>query len=178
MLGFPVELIDDEAPRITARASVRRSQRFGDVRDQMHDELRVLVEGESTTAYGTFSSHIRPAAHYCRVFGTRDSVHVDYIHRTVTLEAGTTLPSAVGRLVPAFQQAWRHARAGLDNTARFARSDFHFFAGLHTLLRRYYQSILDDGPVPIPYRDIRRIAAWMDDIFAQLGPEPDPRGSR
>jgi len=164
-----VEFIDDESPEIIARGSVRRPQRFGDERDQMHDELRVMVVGQQVTAYGTFSSHARPGLHLCRVYGTRNTACVDYLARTVTLERTSSLPSAMGRLLPAFERAWQLAREGARNVVKFAQSDFHFFAGLNYLIAAYYRAIVQDAPPPIPYRDILRIATMMDQVFDQLG---------
>ncbi len=168
LLNKLVEFIDDDVPSVTALGSVRREGRTGDHRDQMMDELRLVIRGKRTTAYGTFSSHIKPAAHFVRVYGTRNIAHVDYAMRAVTLEATSSLPSAIGRLVPAIGQASQFAKAFGRNVGRFARSDFHFFAGLNHLFDRYYRSILDNLPPPISHRDILRISAMLDDIFGQL----------
>jgi predicted dehydrogenase len=162
------EFLDDEAPKITATGSIRRAGRFGDARDDMLDELRVMIQGERTSVYGTFSSHIKPAGHFARVYGTKNTFHVDYVMRTVTLEAQTTLPSAIGRLVPALQQGISYLREGGKNLGRFARSDFHYFSGLNRLFAMYYESIRTDGPLPISTRDILRIAWMMDEIFRQV----------
>jgi predicted dehydrogenase len=169
LLNKVLEFIDDDMPAIHAEGFVRRKQRFGDNRDNMLDELRVSMSGhDGTTVYGTFSSHIRPAGHFVRVYGSKNTAHVDYVARTVTLESSGSLPSAIGRLVPAFEMAAKFAKAGARNVGKFARSDFHFFSGLSYLIRAYYQSILDDGPPPIPHRDILRVSAWLDEIFKQV----------
>ncbi len=81
--------------------------------------------------YGTFSSHIKPTGHFTRVYGTKNTLHVDYVMRTVTLDAQSKLPSAIGRLVPAFDQGLQYLREGGKNLARFARSDFHYFSGMN-----------------------------------------------
>jgi predicted dehydrogenase len=168
MLNKIVAFIPDDTPSVTAMASARRPQRLGDVRDTMMDELRVLVHGQRVTGYGTFSSHIRPAAQFVRVYGTRNIAHADLTSRAVTLEASTKLPSAIGRLVPPFEQAAALAGQGLSNLGRFLRSDFQYFAGMRTLMSRFFESIAQDGPVPIPYRDILRISRMMDEIFRQV----------
>lgn len=181
LLNKVLEFVDEDEPSLTARGFVRRTTRFGDARDAMHDELRLLIDGARTTVYGTFSSHIRPAGHFARVYGTKNTAHVDYVARTVTLESSGSLPSAIGRLVPAFEMAARFARAGARNVGKFARSEFHFFSGLHYLIRAYYESILDDAPPPISARDIVRVSAMLDEIFRQLratAPSPDRQVQR
>lgn len=163
-----LEFLPDEAPKIQALATIRRRERFGDVRDEMPDELRVMIQGDQTSVYGTFSSHIRPTGNFARIYGTKNTLHVDYVNRTVTVEAAPKLPSAIGRLLPAFQEGWQYVQEGRRNIQRFARSDFHFFAGLNQLISLFYDSILSDTPAPIPYRDILRVSAMMDEIFRQI----------
>ena len=148
---------------------------FGDVRDDLKDELRVLLKGARTSGYATFSSHARPVGQFVRLYGTRNTLHVDYVMRTVTVDASATLPSAIGRLVPAFVQASRLLKEGSRNVVRFAKNDFHYFAGLGTLAGLFYDCIVTDGPVPIPYRDILRVARVMDEIFRQVWPDARAR---
>lgn len=167
-LSKVIEFFEDDHPEVTAHGFVRRATRFGDQRDDLVDELRVMVRGKRTTAFVTFSSHARPVAHFMRVYGTKNTAHADFNTRTVALDKYPNIPSALGRLVPAFESAADYLMAGGRNVGRFGRSKFHFFAGLGELLSRFYGSIETDGPVPIPTRDLLRIARMMDDIFAQV----------
>ena len=167
LLNKLVEFLPDEKPKMSAFGSIRRNKRYGDIRDDMLDELRVTIHGEKVSAYATFSSHIVPAGHSCTVYGTKQTIHTDYLARTVTLAETTSLPSAVGRLVPAFGQAAQFAKQGAKNLRRYAKSDFHFFAGLNHLLRLFYESIANGTEEPIPHRDILRIAWMLDEVFAQ-----------
>src|SRR5262249_31178183 len=141
VLNKIIEFIDDEKPCIKAFAYSAREQRFGDVRDDLQDELRVAIQGSRVSAYGTFSGHIQPAGHFARIYGTKNSLHVDYVSRTVTLDQGADLPSEIGRLIPVLKQARQYYKAGMRNVRKFARSDFHFFAGLNYLLGAFYDSI-------------------------------------
>jgi len=168
LLNKLVEFMDDEDPEIQATAWRRRTNARDDVRDEMPDELRLTFVGKRTPAHGTFTSHARPAAHFVRVYGDKNIAHVDYVSRTVTLEPGPTLPSAIGRLVPAFGQAWSFLEEAGRNSAAFARGDFQFFSGLNRLIAMFYDSIIDGTPLPISTRDILRVSRWMDRIFAQI----------
>jgi predicted dehydrogenase len=188
VLNKLTEFVADDAPALDARAWRRHPVHFGDARDQMQDELRLTLVGQETSAYGTFSSHVKPAAHFVRVYGEKNIMHVDYVSRSVTLEPGATLPSAVGRLVPPLGQALQLLRAGARNGAAFARGDFHFFSGLNRLIASFYDCILEDGPLPIATREMLRVSAWMERIFAQIAaghaapaagaPAPGPGVSR
>lgn len=168
LLNKIIEFIDDEQPAIKVFGGVRRTTRVGDIRDEMPDELRVMIQGKSTSAYATFSSHIKPTAHFMRLYGTKNIAHADFVARTLTLEQEPTLPSAIGRLLPAFNMGKQYRREGWKNVGRFIRSDFHFFSGMHHLISGFYDSILHDAPLPISHRDIRRIGWMMDEIFRQL----------
>jgi len=131
--------------------------------------------GGPVSVYGTFSSHIKPTGHFARVYGTKNTLHVDYLMRTVTLDAQSSLPSAIGRLAPAFTQGVQFLREGGKNLMRFAKSDFHYFSGMNRLFAMFYESIASGGPPPIPYRDILRIAAMMDEIFRQVPQQGRPQ---
>jgi predicted dehydrogenase len=170
LLNKVLEFMDDESPDISivARAWARREKRFGDARDDMLDELRVMLQGSRVSASGLFSSHARPAGHFLRVYGTRNTLHVDFWMRTVALDVSPKLPSAIGRVVPAFDQALAYFREGGKNVVRFAQNDFHFFSGLNHLIGLFYDSITAGAPLPISYRDMIRVGAMMDEIFRQV----------
>lgn len=175
MLNKITEFVDDERPQVSAMAWRHEdargngAERFGDVRDELFDELRVIIRGKKVSAYGTFTSHVKPVAHFSRIYGSKSLLHLDFISRAVTVDRGPTLPSAIGRLAAGFSQSLEQARAATRNARRFAASDYHFFAGMSHLIQRFYDSILHDTPLPIPTRDMLRIAWIMDEIFAQIG---------
>jgi predicted dehydrogenase len=173
MLNKVLEFVTDAEPTVHAFAARRRQPTFGDARDRMQDELRVTILGRSVTAYATFTSHVSPVSHFLRVYGTRGILHADYNLRTVVLEAGPTLPSAIGRVLPAFQRARAYRQAGWRNVRRFAHAEFQFFAGMRHLIERFYQSIRADDPLPIAYDDMLRLATVMDTIWAQIAPGGD-----
>jgi predicted dehydrogenase len=164
LLNKIVQFIPDDAPEIQARAFQRAPE---SVVGNLQDELRVLIQGRNVSAYATFSANAKPMGHFLRVYGARNSLHADFAARTVVLEPAQTVPSALGRLLPGFGQAVRYGRAAVRNTRRFLRSEFHYFQGMRTLLDAFYEAILNEGDPPIPYRDMLRVAAWMDEIFAQ-----------
>lgn len=159
---------DDNSPKVNAFASTLRTQRFGDIRDEMQDELRITLQGDRMSVSGIFSSHIRPVSHSIRVHGTKNTAHVDFLSRTLTLETVPTFPSAIGRIIPPFIQSKQYYKQGLKNINRFIKNDFHFFSGLNKLISLFYESILNDTEVPIAYRDILLVSSIMDDIFLQI----------
>lgn len=175
MLNKITEFVTDDRPEVKAVAWRHdRSQRFGDARDELLDELRVIIRGDEVSAYGTFTAAVHPVAHFSRIYGSKGILHLDFVSRTVTVERGATLPSAIGRLAAGFTQTAEYARSALRNVKRFAASDYHFFAGMNELIRRFYDSILHDAPPPISTRDMLRIAWIMDQIFDQIRAQTRP----
>lgn len=138
---------------------------------QLLDELRVILRGANCSAYATFSAHARPVGHSLRVYGTKNTAHVDFAARTLVLERKQAFPSALGRLAPPFLVAKDYLRQGLKNVNSFSRARFHYFDGMRRLLSEFYLSIERDSPPPIAYSDILRVSSMMERIFEQVYPE-------
>jgi predicted dehydrogenase len=168
LLNKLIPYVDDERPSIVATGWVGRSERYGDRRDDAHDELRVMIRGEKVSAYATFTSSVRPVSHFVKVYGSKNVASADFNSRMVTVERASTLPSAIGKVATGFSQTREALRAANRNVVRFARSEFQFFAGLEKLMTLYYRSIVEDGAPPVAYRDILRLAAWIEEIVGQL----------
>ena len=131
----------------------------------------MIIRGAQVSAYATFSAHARPVGQTLRVYGTKNTAHVDFMVRTVALERKQTFPSALGRLFPPFLVAKDYLRQGLRNVNSFSHARFHFFDGLRRLLNEFYLCIEKDSPPPIAYGEILRVSAMMERILEQVYPE-------
>jgi predicted dehydrogenase len=164
------EFVTDMSPAITVHAYQRRrcaeGQPFSPA--DFPDELRAMVTGENVTANLTFSSHARPVGHELIVFGTHNTVHVDFVSEVVTFKSPARHRGSVGRLALPFNQARQYLQSGGKNLARFFRSEFYYSAGLNYLMTLFYRSITDGVQVPISYDEMRRISAMADEIVRQL----------
>src|SRR5439155_114293 len=58
---------------------------------------------------------------------------------------------------------------GIARIAEFLTNDLHMKSGMRYLIQSFYDSIIENAPVPIPYREILLTARIMDAIFVQLG---------
>lgn len=110
LLNKVTEFVPDKNPILHAHAW-KGSGPF-DANLNMPDELRVVLSGEATSAYATFSAHARPLAHYLAIFGTKNTMHLDFTSGTMTSTFSPTLPGAIGRLSYPFGQAWQYLREG------------------------------------------------------------------
>jgi predicted dehydrogenase len=135
----------------------------------MADELRFMVHSGQVTVSGFVSAHARPVMHTLKVYGTRDSVELDYAARTLVYSARQTQPSAIGRLFPAWTQARRFARNGWRNVKQFRRSEFHYFQCMRVLLDRFYDAVEVRGPDPISHEQILRVCRLIDQVVVGMG---------
>lgn len=149
--------------------TVAFSRRTGD--NPFPDELRVNLQCGAISAYATVSANARPVAHIVRVYGTKNTAHVDFTARTLILDVRQSLPSALGRLIPPFVTTRRYLRNSISNCKDFVRSRSHFFHGMNRLFSLFYESILHDTEPPISLQDMRRVAAILEEVFAAITPE-------
>jgi predicted dehydrogenase len=135
----------------------------------MRDELRVVIaEDERTTAYFTFSSQMKPRVHEFRIFGPKNGLVLDQNHETLLRLRGSKFKSYADQFIPPVLFAKQHIENLLRNGRLFLNRDFHMDSGMKHLIESFYRSIREDGPVPIPYREILLTARIMDTIFDQL----------
>jgi predicted dehydrogenase len=133
------------------------------------DELRVIIcEEERTTAYFTFSSPMRPSLHQFRVYGAKNGLVLDQDEETLVKLRGTRFKSYAEKFVPPVIFAKQYLGNLTTNMQKFLARDFHMKSGMKYLIESFYRSIVEDTPVPIPYREIVLTARIMDAIFAQL----------
>jgi len=133
------------------------------------DELRVIIcEKEGTTAYFTFSSQMRPALHQFRVFGKENGVVLDRDHETVIKLRGKRFKSYLEKFLPPAVFSKQYIENLVSNVRAFLAKDFQSKSGMKYLIEGFYRSIVEDGPLPIPYREILLTARIMDAIFEQL----------
>jgi len=146
------------------------------------DELRVIISDEErTTAYFTFSSQMRPSLHQFRIYGTKNGLILDQDQETLLQIRGARFKSYLEKFLPPAIFAKQYMGNLTANVRSFLGRDFHMKSGMKYLIESFYRSIVEDTPVPIPYREILLTARIMDAIFAQLdrqrseGKAHDPR---
>jgi predicted dehydrogenase len=162
------EFLTSDAPQVMAYGFVSPLLKsMGET--ELVDELRVIIsEEERTTAYFTFSSQMRPCLHEFRIYGPQNGLIVDQDHELLIKLRGAKFKSYVNMFIPPISLASQHLGNLMTNVKSFLGRDFHMKAGMKCLIESFYNSIVRDTPVPIPYREILVTARIMDDIFDQL----------
>ncbi|MFC2160404.1 Gfo/Idh/MocA family protein [Acidobacteriota bacterium] len=139
--------------------------------DEIVDEVRVIIKDEdSTTAFFTFSSQIRPVPHQFRLYGPKNSLIVDDEHQTLVKIIDKDYKSFLKYFIPPFSYAKQYVGNFGKNFGKFLKRDFHLpnNAALKTLIESFYSSISGKAPLPISYRELLLTSRIMDDIFCQI----------
>jgi predicted dehydrogenase len=162
------EFIASDAPRIIAHGFVSPFLR-GLGEERIVDELRVILsEKRGTTAYFTFSSQMRPSLHQFRIYGPKNGIMIDEDKRMLVKLRGDNFKSFAEHFIPPVIDAGQYLSNLWHNARLFLAMDFHMDSGKKHLFESFYQSIINDTPVPIPYREILLTARIMDTIFEQV----------
>jgi len=133
------------------------------------DELRVIINDEGrTTAYFTFSSQMRPGLHQFRVYGPQNGLILDQDQETLIKLRGARYKSYAEKFVPPMNAAKQNLGNVATNLKTFLENDFQMKAGMKSLIESFYESIRQNSPPPIPYREIALTAKIMESIFKQL----------
>src|ERR1700722_1045015 len=136
---------------------------------ELVDELRVVIsEEDRPPAYFTFSSQMRPSLHEFRVYGPQNGLIVDQDRELLIKLRGAKFKSYADKFIPPANLASQLLGNLRTNVRSFLGNNFHMKAGMKCLIESFYDSIVQDTPVPIPYREILLTAKIMDDIFDQL----------
>lgn len=163
------EFLPTDRPRVTAHgfsSPALLASGQGDI----IDELRAVIQdGANTTAYFTFSTQLGAAANQMVLHGPKASLMVDSTSRLVV----PIRPARFKSYLRFFLMPRVHARAYRENSwsniRHFLKRSFHMDFGMKHLIESFYSAISNDGPPPIPYREIMAVANVMEDIIAQLG---------
>jgi predicted dehydrogenase len=133
------------------------------------DELRVtIVEEAGSTAYFTFSSQMRPLLNQFCIYGPKNGLVLDQDHRTLVLLSGKRFKSYAEKFIPPIIIAAQSVRNSLYNMGLFFNCDFHMDSAKKYLIEAFYEAILNQAPIPIPYRQILLTSRIMDSIFEQI----------
>jgi predicted dehydrogenase len=172
------EYLQDKDPLVIAHGCTSPLLRhFGE--DEILDELRVMIATKSgPTAYFTFSSQMRPSLHQFRLYGPANGLVLDDDEHSVIKLHGKRYKSYAQKFIPSIKGAAQQLANLKRNIKLFAKQDFHMKAGLKNLIEAFYRSIREDGPLPIPYRQILLTCKIMDEIFAQTNGKDEQQHNR
>jgi len=164
------EFLAGDSPQVLAHGFIGPVlRRIGET--EIVDELRVIINDQDrTTAYFTFSSQMRPSLHELRLFGPKNGLFLDEDQQILIRLRGKRYKSYAEKFIPPVMLAGQYLGNLLRNGRLFLASDFHMDSGKKYLIESFYRSIIENTPMPIPYREILLTSRIMDEIFEQLPP--------
>ena len=139
--------------------------------DDIVDEVRVIIQDEdSTTAYFTFSSQIRPAPHQFRLYGPKNSLVVDDDHQLLIKTSNKDYKSYLRYFVPPVEYSKQYLENLKTNLCKFIKKDFHLpnDSALKTLIESFYRSVVKNEQLPLSYKEILLTSKIMDATFIQM----------
>ncbi|HET7824242.1 MAG TPA: Gfo/Idh/MocA family oxidoreductase [Anaeromyxobacter sp.] len=166
-LSIALPLLGDGVPAVHAAGARLRRERFGDARDEFHDELRMLLSGERATASIQFSCHARPVQLAVTVRGTRGEAAVSLEARTLRVVRGSSMPGPFQKVDWARNDAVEAGRELLHRAGDLARARLHYFEGMRELFARFYAAAAGTAAPPVPLEEARRTTAVLDEVFRQ-----------
>jgi predicted dehydrogenase len=163
------EFLDDELYEIVAWAHQSPSILQLGVTEIL-DELRVFIrDRKGTTALFCFSTQIK-GLNQLRVYGPAGSLTTDIITGTIVRVSSRPSKSYLTYVVPTLRSSREYLRNAAINVVNFLRRRLYQDFGMKELIERFYNSIRQNEPLPIPYREILLTARIMDEIFNQIYP--------
>ncbi len=165
------EFLATDSPKVIAHGFISPMLRkMGET--EIIDELRVIIsEEDRISAYFTFSSQMRPSLHQFRLYGPKNGLILDHDQETLIKLRGSRYTSYAEKFIPPVTFAKQYLSNLNTNLKSFFARDFHMKSGMKFLIESFYRSIVEDTPVPIPYREVLLTARIMDSIFVQLDPQ-------
>lgn len=166
-MSIVLPLLGAGLPAVHATAARLRPERFGDARDEFHDELRMLLAGERATASVQFSCRARPVQLAVTVRGTRGDAVLSVEARTLRLARGSSMPGPFQKVGWARNDAVEAGRELLRTAGDLARARLHYFEGMRELFARFYAAAAGKAPAPVPLEEARRTTAVLAEAFRQ-----------
>jgi len=162
------EFMDGNNPKVIAHGSTSsflRSLGENDIKDEIRS---IIVGDDGTTAYFTFTSQMRPLLHQFCIYGPKNSLISDEDHQILIRMKGLKYKSYIDHFIPPFVYAGQYAGNATHNMKKFLKRDFHMSSGMRHLIESFYQSVRNEAPLPISYKEILVTARIMDGIFEQI----------
>jgi predicted dehydrogenase len=123
---------------------------LGIVREAGMEELRVLIPSDTGLGEVSFSLCSAPEVSRIEILGTGGRVTADWQTMTVSTYRDSGLPSALARFTGSLLAALDLIRSGIGTLLGIATGKVKRHQGLRTIIERFYQSLREGLPPPVP----------------------------
>jgi nucleoside-diphosphate-sugar epimerase/predicted dehydrogenase len=141
---------------------------FGELPQNISDELRILIHGEKAFGVLTFSFAAKPPLHFLRIYGTQMVVNVDFNTMTTTLHSLSHLPKAAQKATYNLSESWQLFSSTVSNVWNFGRGKLRPYQGMKVLIHKFYDAVHGKGEIPVSKDEALPVIQTMDEIWKQV----------
>ena len=140
----------------------------GELPQDISDELRIMINGETCTGTLIISFAAKPHLHFLRIYGTSGLVQVDFNTMTTVFHPLSGLPKAAEKVIFNVSESRQLFFSTLTNVWDFLRGKLKPYHGMQNLIHRFYDSIQGQGDIPVSKEHALMVMDAMDEIFKQI----------
>lgn len=141
---------------------------FGELPQNISDELRVMVKGEKAFGMLTFSFAAKPFHHFVRIYGTKMMIFVNFDTMTMTCHPVSGLPKAAQKATYNLSESLQLFKSTVSNVWNFGRGKLKPYQGMMILIHRFYDAVAGKGPVPVPKEEALSVIEMMDRMWPRI----------
>jgi nucleoside-diphosphate-sugar epimerase/predicted dehydrogenase len=169
-LGF-IESID----RITGVTMLPRVET-----GRERSEMAVQFEGSGAMGSMIISMRAKPYAKYIEIYGTKGIIHADLAREVCVVHREKRMPGALSKLLFSLEASTQLGFGTAATAFKVALGRMKSMPELSVLVGRFYESIRNDTPPPVPLEQGRQTVDAIERIWAalpaqQLAPTPPAR---
>jgi 2-alkyl-3-oxoalkanoate reductase len=141
---------------------------FGELPQNLSDELRILIKGDRAFGMVTFSFAAKPHQHFVKLYGTRMMVEVNFDTMTTVIHPVSRLPKAAQKATYNLSESWQLNKSTVSNVWNFVTGKLKPYQGMKILIHRFYDSVNAKSQPPVSKEDALRVIGVMDRIWPQV----------
>jgi predicted dehydrogenase/nucleoside-diphosphate-sugar epimerase len=141
---------------------------FGELPQNISDELRILVKGENALGSLTFSFAAKPHHHFLRIYGTKMMVNVDFNTMTTIVFPVSSLPKAAQKATYNLNASRQLFTGTVANVWNFVTRKLRPYQGMQNLIHCFYQAVEGKAEMPVSREEAIRVLKVMDAIWPRV----------
>jgi len=145
---------------------------FGELPQNISDELRIAIKGEQAFGVLTFSFAAKPHYHFVKIYGTKMMIHVNFDTMTTTCHPVSHLPKAAQKATYNLSESWQLFSNTVANVWNFVRGKLRPYHGMKNLIHEFYNAGNGKGEIPVSQEDALAVVETMDKIWRQITFKP------
>ncbi|HWO40505.1 MAG TPA: Gfo/Idh/MocA family oxidoreductase [Candidatus Eisenbacteria bacterium] len=126
------------------------------------EEVRVTFEGDRGLGMLTLSLSPQPYLNYLTIYGSQATLQVNLNNNTLLVFRDRRLPKLLAKSWFNIDQALQLLNNTVKSGAQVLSGKMRFYPGMGNLIRRFYRSIENGGPVPVSGEEGKRVVEILD----------------